>query len=243
MPWKNMLISALILGLFAVVGTGLVALTQDGTAERIAENERQALLSNLHQVVPPTLHNNDIFADSIEVTDPLLGSKQPVRVYRARKDGQPVAAVIASIATEGYGGDIKLLVGIRYDGTLTGVRVLNHKETPGLGDAIEAERSDWILGFSGHSLSDPLPAKWKVKKDGGIFDQFTGATITPRAVVKEVFHTLRYYKNHREQLFASNRDDAEGDLDTTEKAVDRGVTYEGIEVDQEADKQASGEDK
>ena len=204
MPWKNMLISALILGLFAVVGTGLVALTQDRTADKIAENERQALLDNLHQVVPPELYNNDIYADAIEVTDPLLGSKLPVKVYRARQDGKPVAAAIASIGPEGYGGDIKLLIGIRYDGTLTGVRVLSHKETPGLGDNIEAERSDWILKFTGHALGNPEPDKWKVKKDGGDFDQFTGATITPRAVVKAVYNTLNYYKNHREALFVSS---------------------------------------
>lgn len=201
MPWKNMLIGALILGLFAIVGTGLVALTQAGTAERIAENERQALLRNLHQVVSPSLHNNDIYADSIEVTDPMLGSAQPVRVYRARQDGQPVAAVIATIAPNGYGGGIKLLVGIRYDGTLTGVRVISHKETPGLGDAIEAERSDWVLGFNGRSLGNPKEKQWKVKKDGGVFDQFTGATITPRAIVEAVYSTLRYYQNHREALY------------------------------------------
>jgi len=242
MPWKNMLISALILGLFAVVGTGLVAMTQEGTADRIAENERQALLENLHQVVPEKLYNNDIYADAIEVTDPMLGSRQPITVYRARMDDKPVAAVIASIAPEGYGGDIKLLVGIRYDGTLTGVRVLSHKETPGLGDNIEVARNDWILGFNGRSLRDPKPRNWKVKKDGGVFDQFTGATITPRAVVKEVYNTLRYYKDHREQLFARRSDEAGDDLDAAEKAVDRGVTYEGIEVDEEAE-QASGEKK
>jgi electron transport complex protein RnfG len=211
MPWKNMLIGALILGLFSVAGTGLVALTQQGTAERIAENERQALLQNLHQVVPPELHDNDIYADAISVSDPMLGTTQPVTVYRARQGGQPVAAVIASIAPDGYGGGIKLLVGIRYDGTLTGVRVINHKETPGLGDAIEAQRSDWILGFSGRSLGNPEEKLWKVKKDGGVFDQFTGATITPRAVVQAVYNTLRYYQNHREELFASGTASPEED--------------------------------
>jgi len=197
-----MLIGALILGLFAVTGTGLVALTKAGTAERIAENERQSLLRNLHQIVRPEEHDNDLYSDLITVRDPLLGSSEPVTVYRARMGGQPVAAVIASIAPEGYGGDIKLLVGIRYDGTLAGVRVISHKETPGLGDAIEAERSDWILGFSGHSLGNPDEKKWKVKKDGGVFDQFSGATITPRAVVKAVYNTLRYYRQHREALYA-----------------------------------------
>lgn len=203
MPWKNMLIGALILGLFAVVGTGLVALTQAGTAERIAENERQALLDNLHQVVPQALYDNDIYTDSIEVVDPLLGSALPARIYRARMGNQPAAAVISAVAPNGYGGDIKLLVGIRYDGTLTGVRVISHKETPGLGDAIEAERSDWILGFVGLSLEKPEEKHWKVKKDGGVFDQFTGATITPRAVVEAVYNTLRYYQAHRDSVYDS----------------------------------------
>lgn len=204
LPWRKMLISALILGLFAIVGTGLVALTKTSTAERIAENERQALLDSLHQVFPQTEHDNDLYADAIAVSDPLLGSSKPVAVYRARMGGQPVAALITSIVPEGYGGSIRLLVGIRYDGTLSGVRVLSHKETPGLGDAIEVEKSDWILGFKGLSLLKPKESLWKVKKDGGIFDQFTGATITPRLVVQRVRDTLRYYRGHREALFVSN---------------------------------------
>jgi len=197
-----MFIGAFILGLFAVVGTSLVAMTKAGTAERLAENERQSLLRNLHQIILPEEHNNDLYTDVIEVRDPLLGSSEPVSIYRARKDGSPVGVVIASIAPEGYGGDIKLLIGIRYDGTLAGVRVISHKETPGLGDNIEVERSDWILGFAGHSLGNPDEKRWKVKKDGGVFDQFSGATITPRAVVKEVYNTLRYYQQHRDALYA-----------------------------------------
>jgi len=210
MPWKNMLIGALILGLFSVVGTGLVALTYDSTAERIAENERQSLLRSLHQIIPPESHDNDIYRDVLLVSDPLLGTDQPVSVYRARKGEQPVAAVIASAAPDGYGGEIKLLVGIRYDGTLAGVRVVSHKETPGLGDAIEAERSDWILGFSGRSLGDPEEKRWKVKKDGGVFDQFTGATITPRAVVQAVYNTLLYYRKNREAMFAPTTESDNG---------------------------------
>lgn len=211
LPWRNMLISALILGLFAVVGTGLVALTEAGTAERIAENERQSLLDNLHQVLPSELHDNDLYNDSIEVIDPLLGSSKPVAVYRARKQGKPIAAIIASIGPTGYAGPIKLLVGIHYDGTVSGVRVLYHKETPGLGDAIEVEKSDWILGFTGLSLINPKESQWKVKKDGGVFDQFTGATITPRLVVNTVLNTLRYYKQNREMLFAKTEAAAEGE--------------------------------
>ncbi len=214
MPWRNMVIGALILGLFSVIGTGLVALTYEGTAERIAENERQALLHNLHQIISPDAHDNDIYADVITVHDKeLLGSKEGSNIYRARMGGHPVAAVIASTAPDGYNGTIKLLVGINYDGTLAGVRVINHRETPGLGDAIEAERSDWVLGFAGRSLQEPTDERWKVKKDGGVFDQFTGATITPRAVVKAVYNTLRYYHHNREALFHDGPDDTDDDDD------------------------------
>jgi electron transport complex protein RnfG len=199
---KNMILSALLLGLFAVVGTFMVAFTAENTAERIARNEREALLENLHALVPPQRHTNDIFEDRITVQSPLLGTAAPVPVYRARKDGEPVAAVLSPVAPEGYSGDIRLLVAINYDGTLAGVRVLSHRETPGLGDKIEASRSDWILGFKGKSLANPQPNKWAVEKDGGVFDQFTGATITPRAVVSGVYNTLRYFKQHRDELFA-----------------------------------------
>jgi electron transport complex protein RnfG len=205
-----MLVGALILGLFAVAGTGLVALTHDGTAERIAENERQSLLRSLHQIISPDAHDNDIYNDTIAVIDPLLGTNQPVMVYRARLGKLPVAAVLASIAPDGYAGTIKLLVGINYDGSIAGVRVVSHKETPGLGDAIEAERSDWILGFNGHSLREPGEERWKVKKDGGIFDQFSGATITPRAIVAAVHNTLSYYQNNREALFAAAEESGNG---------------------------------
>jgi electron transport complex protein RnfG len=202
MPIKNMLISALLLGLFAVAGSGLVGLTHVGTLERIAENERRALLKSLHALIPPGKHDNDIYSDVIEVTnEELLGSKRPISIYRARMGGSPVAAVLTPGAPDGYGGEIKLLVAINYDSTLAGVRVITHKETPGLGDAIEVERNNWILGFNGRSLTNPVPGEWKVKKDGGIFDQFTGATITPRAVVKAVYNSLRYYQLNRDALY------------------------------------------
>jgi electron transport complex protein RnfG len=200
---RNMTIGALLLGLFAVVGTGLVGLTHEATAQRIAANERAALLRKLHRIVLPERHDNDIFADVIKVKDrELLGSREPVAVYRARMDGKPVAAVLSPIAPDGYGGPIKLLVGINQDGTVAGVRVLSHKETPGLGDAVDEERSDWVLGFDGRSLGNPPKDKWKVKRDGGVFDQFTGATITPRAVVNAVRKALVYFEKHRDELFA-----------------------------------------
>jgi electron transport complex protein RnfG len=200
---KNMVRSAIVLMLFAIVGTAMVAFTYDAARDRIAENERQSLLHSLHEVISPDMYNNEIYTDTTRILDPaLLGSDEPVTVYRARKNHQPVAAVFASIAPDGYNGTIKLLIGVDTHGTLLGVRVLSQRETPGLGDAIETDRSDWILGFRGKSLQDPDYKHWKVKKDGGVFDQFTGATITPRAVVKAIRNTLVYFKDHQARVFA-----------------------------------------
>jgi H+/Na+-translocating ferredoxin:NAD+ oxidoreductase subunit G len=199
---KHMGRSALLLGLFALVGTGLVALIYAVTEEPIAESERQFMLRSLHAVVKTELHDNDIFSDMITVTNPdLLGTKKPVTVFRARKNGQPVALAITPTAPEGYVGPIKILVGITTDGIVLGVRVLTHRETPGLGDGIEEKRSDWILGFNGHSLSNPEGKGWAVRRDGGQFDQFTGATITPRAVVRAVQNALKFYQRNQDWLF------------------------------------------
>jgi electron transport complex protein RnfG len=210
-----MLLGGFLLGIFAIVGTGLVAMTHEATAERILQNEREALLKTLHQLVPPERHDNDLFADLTHVVAPeWLGTARPVPVYRARMDGQPVAAVLAPVAPDGYGGPIRLLVAVNRDGSLAGVRVLNHRETPGLGDKIEAERYDWIRQFAGLSLKRPVANRWTVRKDGGAFDQFTGATITPRAVVKGVRETLVYFEGHREQLFEADHPagtDGDGD--------------------------------
>ncbi|HHJ16359.1 MAG TPA: electron transport complex subunit RsxG [Gammaproteobacteria bacterium] len=203
MNYRPVFISTLFLFLFAVIGTGLVAYTFESTADRIASNQRHALLKSLHQLIPPERHDNDIFTDTLYVQNrELLGSKQPVPIYRARKNGWPVAAVLAPVAPDGYNGNIHLLVAINLDGTLAGVRVVQHRETPGLGDGIEADRSDWILGFTGKSLSNPAGDGWRVKRDGGVFDQFTGATITPRAVVKAVRNALVYFNAHKQQIFA-----------------------------------------
>ncbi len=202
---ENMLRAAILLSLFAFIGTTVLSFTYEATKDRIVQNERDALLRSLHNIIKPDMHDNDIYNDIIQVSDPeLLGTEAPVDVYIARKDGKVVAAVFASIAPNGYNGNIKLLVGVDVDQNLTGVRVIGHIETPGLGDAIEEQRSDWILGFSGKSLQNPPQSQWKVKKDGGYFDQFTGATITPRAVVKAVSNTLLYFKAHRQTILATS---------------------------------------
>lgn len=200
-----MLRTAFILALFVGTSTALVALTYEKTRGKIAMAERDALLRSLSAVVNPNTYNNELLTDITLVTSKkLLGTEKKVPVFRARMDGKPVAVIIAPTAPKGYSGPIKLLVGIQYDGRVSGVRVLSHRETPGLGDAIEERRSDWITHFSDKSLDNLSQKDWKVKRDGGSFDQFTGATISPRAIVSAVNHTLQYFKEHREELFEQN---------------------------------------
>jgi electron transport complex protein RnfG len=201
--YRNSVITAVILCLFAIAGTSMVAFTYDRTRNRIAANEREVLMRKLNVLIPQHDYDNSLFEDSLLVRDAKLrGTDEAVTVYRARREGKPVALVMTAVAPDGYSGTIKLLVGIDYDGILTGVRVSAHHETPGLGDAIDEERSDWIYGFDGKSLDNPPLDRWRVKRDGGAFDQLTGATITPRAIVKAVKKTLLYYREHRDALFA-----------------------------------------
>jgi electron transport complex protein RnfG len=201
--YRQIIITTIILLLFAISGTALVVYTFDNTRERISANERATLLRKLHQLIPQEQHDNVLLDDKLTIINtPLLGTLEPVTVYRARKAGQPVALVITPVAPDGYSGIIKLLVGINVDGTLNGVRVVAHRETPGLGDAIDEKRSDWIHLFDNRSLQDPPLDRWAVRKDGGDFDQLTGATITPRAVVKAVRQTLLYYRDNQDALFA-----------------------------------------
>jgi electron transport complex protein RnfG len=191
-----------LLALLAVLGVGLLAGVHELTRERITEQERAALRARLAEVLDPARYDNDPLADSFTETAPdLLGDDRPVRVYRARREGRPVAVMLETVAPDGYNGDIGLLVGIDANGVVTGVRVLQHRETPGLGDPIEARRSDWIEGFRGRSLGDPPPARWTVRKDGGDFDQFTGATITPRAVTRAVARALELADARRASWF------------------------------------------
>ncbi len=206
--WHNPIMRVgLMLALFAISATALVALTEENTREQIAENEREALLEAINVLVPKDKFDNQILQDTLDLTaTDALGTTSTTSVYRARKNGEPVAAVFTVVAPDGYSGSIRMLVGIYYDGTLAGVRVINHKETPGLGDKIEAKRNDWILQFEGLSLDNPDKTQWQVKKDGGQFDQFTGATITPRAVVNALRGALTYFEANRDKLFAKVED-------------------------------------
>jgi electron transport complex protein RnfG len=199
---RQILLSGVFLSLFAVVGTTLVALTEYSTSAAIAENERQLLLRNLYALLPRDRLDNDIATDTLQLpATALLGTDDASTVYRARLRGEPVAAVFNSVAPDGYNGKIHLLVGVYIDGRLAGVRVVKHAETPGLGDAVEIRKSPWINDFAGKSLADPTPERWRVKRDGGDFDQFTGATITPRAVVAAVRNTLLYYQQNADMIF------------------------------------------
>jgi Na+-translocating ferredoxin:NAD+ oxidoreductase subunit G len=205
MKSNSILRAGLVLTLFAISGAALVVLSKYHTAARIEDNRRAFLLRSLHSILPPGQYDNDLLHDTVEIHDPTrLGSAQPVTVYRARHSGQLYAVAFMAVAPDGYSGAIKLLVGITDNGVLTGVRVLEHRETPGLGDAIEAERSDWMMTFNGLSLEQIPAPLWQVKRDGGMFDQFSGATITPRAVVKAVHQSLEFFQANRAQLFALN---------------------------------------
>ena len=194
--------SAASLTLVALIGTSLLAGVNKLTAERIAEQERRVVLEQLGQIVAPERYDNELQEDLFIFHDEYhFPGSQTVTAYRARKNGEPVALVMKLAAIRGYNGMIHLLVGINENGSLSGVRVTKHKETPGLGDAIEIEKSEWVVGFSGRSLHDPEAAAWAVRRDGGEFDQFTGATITPRAVVDAVRLALVYFRENKGLLF------------------------------------------
>lgn len=196
--------AALLLTAVATVTVGAVAVVHDLSRPRIEANERAQRVARLAEVLGQTQYDNDLLADAITVRDPdLLGTADALSVHRARLDGQPVAALIETVAPDGYSGSIRLLVAVDVHGRLLGVRVLSHKETPGLGDGIDRRKSDWIDAFAGRSLGDPAPEGWRVRKDGGEFDQFTGATVTPRAVVRAVHNALVYFDAHRDEIFAA----------------------------------------
>lgn len=200
-PLQIALRGAGVLALFALLGTALVAFTYEGTRTQIAENKRLALLKSLGQLVDESRYDNNLLEERITLAaDPLLGTVEPSFAYLAKSKGGVHTVLLTPTTEEGYSGTINLLVAIRADGTVAGVRVLQHKETPGLGDLIDIKKSDWILSLNEHSLEN-LPQKgWNVKKDGGIFDQFTGATITPRAVIHAVRRSLEYFKKNRTTL-------------------------------------------
>jgi electron transport complex protein RnfG len=201
---KSTLKTALNMVLFAVVGTAILAFTFMQTHALILKSEEAEKLKLITQIVSPDLFDNDIVKDTLEIpASAQLGTDEPGIVYRARLQGKPSVVVLQAIAPDGYSGKIGLIVAIREDATVAGVRVVSHKETPGLGDYIDYAKNHWISVFDGASHARYKEDNWKVKKDGGQFDYMAGATITPRAVVKAVHKALHYYEENREKLFAA----------------------------------------
>lgn len=198
--------SSFRLTLVAVVAVSLLSGIYIATSQLAEEQRSRHELKILGQVLPTELYDNNLIADAIQISDaPQLGGTGPHTVYRAWLDGSPSAAILKVTTTQGYNGEIGLLIGVRTDGTVTGVRVTHHQETPGLADGIEASASDWILQFDDTSLLNPSEADWAVRADGGRFDQLTGATISPRAIVAAVYNGLTYFSDHKDDLFAKPR--------------------------------------
>ena len=189
----------LILTGFALVVTSALALTQCVTKNHIEINEAMHRQKALAQVLPAQWYDHSLEEYKVELFDQAANRNRIC--YIAKIKDKPVAVIVTGVAPDGYSGDIELLVGILENGTITGVRVSNHTETPGLGDAIDAERSDWIKSFDGKSLLTPAESRWAVKKQNGDFDQFTGATITPQSVVNEVKNTLLFFNSAKDKLF------------------------------------------
>ncbi|EUJ11397.1 electron transport complex, RnfABCDGE type, G subunit [Methylophilaceae bacterium 11] len=197
--------TAFTLMAFAIVFTSLMAYVYSVTKIPIEQSEAAARMSLFRQIMPEHLHDNDLLKDTVTIPpDPLLGNTQPTIANIARLQHQPSAIILEAIAHDGYSGDIKLLLAIQADGVVSGVRVITHKETPGLGDYIDIAKNNWIKLFDGESLNTASALDWHVKKDGGKFDYMVGATITPRAVVGAVHKALQYVDLNKQTLFAAH---------------------------------------
>ena len=200
---RNAVRTGLILLVFAVIGTAMLVWTYQRTQPAIERGQQAAKLALLGQVLPHRLYDNDLLASRRDLApDPRLGTQTPSAMWIARRGETVTAVVLEAIAPDGYSGAIRLLIGIDVGGTVTGVRVTGHRETPGLGDYIERGKSAWIEQFAGKSLERPPAQAWNVRKDGGAFDARAGATITPRAVVKAVSRALEYYSLNRQAITA-----------------------------------------
>ena len=218
--------TALTIAAITFVCTGSLAAMHQLTRERIAHSEIIATTARLNEIIPPSLYDNAIHTDTMTLTHPALAPDQPAKIWRARLNNSPTAAVLTVTAPDGYNGNIISLVGIDVEGNILGVRVLNHRETPGLGDDIELPRSSWIRSFDNLSL-DALPGgQWQVRRDGGYFDQFTGATITPRAVVRSVYRALHFFDNHMDIVFCESN--CEASSTDTKDTVQRSVRQDGL---------------
>ena len=199
--------SGVTLAAIAALCTALVAITYRLTDERIAANEQAWLEQSLQPALSGLFFDSSVSESVLTIPAPheLPGSEDAV-IYRVFSGISPVAALFVVSARDGYAGAIKMLVGIDINGKVTGVHVLAHRETPGLGDRIESSKTDWVKQFDGRSLGDPVTGGWKIKRDGGDFDQLSGASVTPRAVVKAVRETLEYFDANAVTIFAAATD-------------------------------------
>ena len=203
--FKNALRTAAIMLAFAFIGTLLLASVFDVTRAPIEASEKAARLSLFKEILPAENYDNDLLASQVTIApNALLGNRLPSIANVAKQQQQTAGVILEAIAHDGYSGDIKLLIAIRADGSISGVRVLAHKETPGLGDYIDIAHGNWIKLFDNESLEKTAAEKWQVKKDGGQYDYMVGATITPRAVVKAVKQALQFYQQNKQTLFAVN---------------------------------------
>ena len=192
------------LAAIGAVCAALVAITYSLTSERIAANEQAWLEKSLEPALAGLTFEGSVSESMLVVRAPHdLPGPDDVIIYRVYADDLPVAALFAVTARDGYAGAIRVLVGIKFDGSITGIRILEHRETPGLGDKIVSSRSDWVFQFDGRSLGDPGLEEWAIKRDGGEFDQLTGASVTPRAVIKVTKETLIYFAVHRDEIFST----------------------------------------
>lgn len=200
---QSILKSGATLAFIAAVCTALVAATYQATADRIAANEKALLEQSLAPAIAGLFFEGGVSESRLVLEPPhgLPGSDTAL-IYRVYSGDTPVAALFAVTAPDGFSGPIRVLVGVAADGTVTGIRILQHRETPGYGDSIESTRSDWVYQFEGRSLGDPVLERWQLRVDGGEFDQLTGASITPRAVLKAIREVLLYFEAHRDEIFA-----------------------------------------
>ncbi len=202
--FKKVSITASAMIIFSLVASAALSISYFLTKTPIEESDARAKRMFLNQVVPSNLYDNNLVKDTISVEpNPLIGNKKNIDIYRAKKNNQVVAVIIETIAPDGYSGEIKTLVGVDQKDKILGVRVITHKETPGLGDYIEVDKSHWIKNFNLKSLDEMGEKEWAVKKDGGDFDYVSGATITSRAVIKSTYKSLLYVKENKKRLFAS----------------------------------------
>jgi electron transport complex protein RnfG len=201
--FKHTIKTAITLVAFAFVGTAMLAYVFDITRAPIEASEKEARLALFKQILPESTYNNDLLKETVAIApNEYLGNRLPAIANIAKLNNKTAGVILEAIAHDGYSGDIKLLIAIRADGSIGGVRILAHKETPGLGDYIDIARGNWIKLFDDESVNKTPPVQWQVKKDGGKFDYMVGATITPRAVVKAVFKALQFYNLNKQTLFA-----------------------------------------